>query len=52
MKGSIIASQIVNEMKRAEVFRKKAVRQQCIVDKKKQCNICGYKDICDNVEDK
>lgn len=47
-RGSIIASQIIDEMKRAEAFKKKAVRQQCILDKKKQCNICVYKDICED----
>lgn len=47
MKGSRIASEIIADMKREEYFKKKAIRNQCIVDKKKQCDICKYQEICE-----
>lgn len=50
MRGSIIASQIIDDWKREKYFKQKAIRNQCIVDKKKQCNECKYKDICEDVE--
>lgn len=50
MKGSIVAAQIIDEQRREEAYKKKAIRMQCIVDKKKQCDQCRYKDICEDVE--
>ena len=50
MKGSRLAYEIEEDLKREEAFKKKAIRQKCIVDNKKQCNICGYRDICENIE--
>lgn len=50
MKSSRIANEIIADLNREKYFKQKAIRQRCIVDKKKQCNICGYKDICDDAE--
>lgn len=47
MPGSRIAAEIIQEQRREKAFKKKAIRMQCIVDKKKQCDKCGYKDICE-----
>lgn len=47
MKGSIIASEIIADWKREEYYKKKTMRNKCIVDSKKQCDKCKYKDICE-----
>lgn len=47
MAGSRIADEIIQEQRREKAFKAKAIRMQCIVDKKKQCNECKYKDICE-----
>lgn len=52
MKGSRIADEIINDMKREESFKKKAIRNQCLVNKKKQCDKCRYQDICLEREEK
>lgn len=49
-KGSIIAGEIIADWKREEYYKKKAKRNKCIVDAKKQCNICKYKEICEDKE--
>lgn len=49
-RGSIIAGEIIEELKREEYYKKKAIRNKCIVDAKKQCNICKYKEICEDKE--
>lgn len=46
MKGSKIAYEIESDWRREEYFKKKATRNQCIIDNKKQCHECKYKDIC------
>lgn len=50
-KGSSIAAEIIADLKREEYFKKKIKRNKCIVDSKKQCNICKYREACeDNIE--
>lgn len=46
MKGSRIADEIIQDWKREYYFKKKAIRNECIVNKKKQCKECRYQDIC------
>lgn len=46
-KGSTIAAEIIADWKREEYYKKKAIRNKCIVDDKKQCNICKYREICE-----
>lgn len=50
MRGSIIAAQIIQEQRREEAYRNKAIRMQCIIDNKKQCDKCKYKGVCEDVE--
>lgn len=50
MRGSILAGQIINEMRREEYYKKKAKRNVCLIDNKKQCDICKYQDICEDKE--
>lgn len=50
MRGSIIAGQIINDMKREEYYRKKAQRNKCVIDNEKQCIKCKYQEICENSE--
>lgn len=50
MKGSIIASQIINDMKKEEYYKRKVQRNKCVIDSKKQCDICKYQYICENCE--
>lgn len=50
MRGSRIAAQIIDEMNREKYFKQKAIRNQCVVDKKKKCSECKYKEICDDIE--
>lgn len=52
MRGSRIAGQIESELKREQYFKQKAIRNKCIIDNKKQCDECKYREICENVEDK
>ena len=47
MRGSRIAYEIESELKREKYFKQKAIRNKCIVDNKKQCNECKYKEICE-----
>lgn len=47
MPGSRIAAEIEADIRREKYFKKKAIRMQCIVDKNKQCDKCGYRDICE-----
>ena len=49
MKGSKIAEQIAIEMQRDKYYKNKK-RAKCIVDKKKQCNVCRYQKICEDAE--
>lgn len=46
-KGSTIAAEIIADWKREEYYKKRVKRNQCIVDSKKQCDICKYKEICE-----
>ena len=46
MKGSYIAFEIDKEYKREQIFKKRA-RQQCVVDKEKQCDRCNYNEVCE-----
>lgn len=48
MQGSRIAEEIIQEQKREEAFRKKAIREQC---RDKECEECKYIEICDNKKD-
>lgn len=50
MKGSLIAAIIESDLKRENYWKTKVTRQKCYIDKEKQCNVCKYKDICDQVE--
>lgn len=47
MKGSRIADEIMADFNREKYFKQKVVRNNCIVDKEKRCDICKYKDNCD-----
>lgn len=49
MRGSKIAEQIAIEMQRQQYYKNKK-RAKCIVDKKKQCNVCKYQKICEDAE--
>lgn len=44
MRGSRIAEEIIDEMKRKECYKKKTQREKC---KDKDCNKCNYNDICE-----
>lgn len=46
-KGSTIAAEIIADWKREEYYKKRIKRNKCIVDSKKQCDICKYKEICE-----
>lgn len=48
MKGSRIADEIIQEQKREEAFKKKAIREQC---KDKKCEECRYAEVCENKKD-
>lgn len=48
MKGSRLADKIIQEQRREESFRKLAIRKECIINNKKQCDKCRYIDICEN----
>lgn len=50
MKESRIAAQIESDLKREKFYKEKVVRMKCIVDQKKQCDICKYKGICEEKE--
>ena len=50
MKGSRIAGQIINDMKRQEYYQKKVTRRKCIKEGEKKCDKCWYANICDDVE--
>lgn len=47
-KGSSIAAEIVAEWKREEYFKKRIKQNKCIIDSKKQCNICKYREACED----
>lgn len=47
-KGSPIAAEIVADLKREEYFKKLAKRNKCIIDSKKQCDICKYREACED----
>ena len=49
MRGSKIAEQIAIEMQRDKYYKNKK-RAKCIIDKKKQCTVCKYQKICEDVE--
>lgn len=46
--GSLIAAEIIEEMKREEYFKKRIKQNKCILDSKKQCNICKYREACED----
>lgn len=50
MRSSRLADRIIQEQRREASFRKSAIRKECIVDNKKQCDKCRYIDICENKE--
>ena len=47
-KGSPIAAEIVADLKREEYFKKLAKRNKCIIDSNKQCDICKYREACED----
>ena len=47
-KGSLIAAEIIEEMKREEYFKKRIKQNKCIIDSKKQCDICKYRAACED----
>lgn len=50
-KGSQIAAEIIADFKREKYFKNKVKRNKYIIDSKKQCNICKYREACeDNIE--
>lgn len=49
-RGSLIAEQIIQDMRREQYWKNKVTRQKCYIDNEKQCNKCMYKEICDSVE--
>lgn len=51
MRGSILAGRIESDLKREKYFKQKAIRNQCIIDNKKQCNECKYNEICEEVDE-
>lgn len=48
-KGSIIAREIIQDMKREEYFKKKAKRNVCIINNKRQCDKCKFNEVCEDV---
>lgn len=50
-KGSRIASEIIQDMRREEYFKKKYKRNVCMIDNKKQCDKCKYQNYCEDVEE-
>ena len=50
-KGSIIAGIIETEMRREEYFKNKVRRMKCKLDNKMQCDICKYKENCEDKEE-
>lgn len=51
MKGSRIAYEIEADLKREKIFKQKAIRNKCIIDKEKQYDECKYKEICEDVDE-
>lgn len=49
MRGSYIAESIIRDMQRDKYYKDKK-RAKCIVDNKKQCNVCKYQKICEDAE--
>lgn len=49
MYGSKIADEIIREMHRDKYYKNKK-RAKCVVSKKKQCTVCRYQKICEDVE--
>lgn len=47
-KGSLIAAEIIEEMKREEYYKKRIKQNKCIIDSKKQCDICKYREACED----
>lgn len=47
-KGSSIAAEIVADWRREEYYKKRIKQNKCIIDSKKQCDICKYKEVCEN----
>ena len=48
-KGSYIAEAIEREMRREKYYKFKK-RQKCIIDEKKQCDVCKFLKICEDAE--
>lgn len=51
MRGSRIAAEIEQDIKREQYFKRKVIRNQCIINKEKQCDKCGYRDICEDYKE-
>lgn len=47
MRGSRIAKQIEEDIRREEYLKRKARKQQCILKQKQDCSECKYKDNCE-----
>ena len=47
-KGSLIAAEIVAEWRREEYFKKRIKQNKCILDSKNQCDICKYREACED----
>lgn len=48
-RGSIIAAEIVADMKREEIFKKKYRRNKgCLLHEEKQCDNCKYRQFCED----
>lgn len=50
MRGSSLAKVIDSEYRRKKFFENKR-RQKCIIDEEKKCNICSYRQVCENKEE-
>lgn len=47
MRGSSLAKAIDSEYRRKKFYENKR-RQKCIIDEEKKCNICSYRQVCEN----
>lgn len=47
-KGSLIAAEIVADWRREEYYKKRIKQNKCIIDSKKQCDICKYREACED----
>lgn len=50
MRGSWIAEQIIQDMRREQYWKNKVIRRQCYKDGIKQCDKCMYRNICEDKE--